>query len=52
MGQIFDSVRDGAACMVEPARMQARRALVSATADRSVEGRWAAGVFDWRAGGR
>ena len=49
MSQIFDSVRDGAACMVEPAWMRAKRALASVTADRSVEARWAVGASDWHA---
>ncbi|MCJ2069891.1 hypothetical protein MKK75_13990 [Methylobacterium sp. J-030] len=52
MSPVFDIVRDGAACMVEPAWMRAERALASATAARSVEAHWTAGVSDWRETGR
>ncbi|SDO49712.1 hypothetical protein SAMN05216360_12448 [Methylobacterium phyllostachyos] len=52
MSQFFDIVRDGAACMVEPAWMRTRQVLASATADRSVEARWTACALDWRAGNR
>ncbi|MCJ2087158.1 hypothetical protein MKK88_14355 [Methylobacterium sp. E-005] len=52
MSQVFDSVRDGAACMVEPAWMRTQRALASATADRSVGTVWAARVSVWHTGNR
>lgn len=54
MSQIFDGIRDGAACRVEPAWMRANRALagISVPSFRSVETDWTAGVSDWRAPGR
>lgn len=50
MSQFFDTVRDGASCMVEPAWMRVQRALASVTADRPVEARWTACVSDWGTG--
>lgn len=52
MSQIFDSVRDGASCMVEPAWMRAQRALAPALTDRSVGTAWTAGLSDWPTGNR
>lgn len=50
MSQIFDSIRDGAACMVEPAWMRAQRALAgrSVRAFGSVQIDRSKDVSDWR----
>jgi hypothetical protein len=50
MSQVFDIVRDGASCMVEPAWMRVQRALASVPADRLVAARWTACVSDWGTG--